>query len=115
MARRFGNFRKRFRGYGGRAKAWYGRRSSRTKSALGVGAPYLVGVAIGLTDYDKQIPYEVKIALAALPTGVTRMIPGSGPIVNIVRGMLIGDIIQARTGFNLAGASKPSVGSGSVY
>lgn len=99
--KRFRSYGKRFSGYASRARGW----GKRNKGSVGIGAPFLAGVGIGLTDYDKLIPLDVKVAIACLPTGVTRMIPGSAPLVNIVRGMLIGDVIQARTGFNLGSIS----------
>lgn len=104
---RFKNFRKRFSGYGSRAKSW-GRKNKR---GIGLSGTFIAGVAVGLTEYDKLLPYEAKIAIACLPNAVTNKVPSGGAIVQLVRGMLIGDIIQARTGFNLAGAASSTSGS----
>lgn len=95
---RYGRYAGRARYYGGRARRWAGK----NKSGLGLGGSFLAGAAIGMTDFDKNIPYEIKILVASLPSGVTKMIPGSGALVQLCRGMLIGDIVQARTGINLA-------------
>lgn len=99
---RWKNFRGRARAWGGRAKAW----ASKRKSGLGVSGVFLAGTAVGLTDYDKMIPYETKIIIACLPSGVVRSVPQGSVIQNFVRGLLIGDMIQQRTGINLAGAAS---------
>jgi len=107
--RRYGNFRRRVSGYAGRARS-YGRRN---RGGIGVGAGFVAGVAVGLTDYDKMIPYEVKIAVACLPSGLVSKVPQGRAIQTLVQGMLIGDIIQARTGFSLGGAvGGSSAGTG---
>lgn len=85
--KRFGGFRRR---YGGRAK-----------QILGMSAPYAIGAAVGLTDLDKSIPAEIKLLAAILPGTVTRMVPGLGQIKAVAQGMILGDIIQNRTGINL--------------
>lgn len=103
---RYRRYSGRARSYGGRARWW----ASRNKSGLGLGGSFLAGAAIGMTDFDKNIPYEIKILVASLPSGVTRMIPGSGALVQLCRGMLVGDIVQARTGVNLAGGLGGSSG-----
>lgn len=81
------------------------RRANRRIGVLGMSGAFIAGAAVGLTDYDKMIPYEVKIAVACLPSAATKMIPGAGALVQLCRGMLIGDIVQAKTGFNLGGAA----------
>lgn len=97
--KRYGGYKSRAYSYGGRARRWAGR----NRKGIGIGGTYAAGVIIGLTEYDKMIPVELKVGLACLPTGVTRMIPGGSTLANLMRGILVGDVIQARTGVNLSG------------
>lgn len=92
--KRYGNFRKRFSGYGKRAKGYY------NKSGLQLSTEFIAGVAIGLTNYDARIPAELKILGACAP------VKGFGKIKAFSQGMLLGDVIQARTGINILGGSS---------
>lgn len=101
-----------------RQRAWAGRQYGNRKvyakkgmAGLGIGAPYIAGALIGMTEFDKQIPYELKISLAVLPATVIRMVPGAKVLQNIIQGMLLGDIIQARTGITLGKSLTGSTGS----
>lgn len=103
-------WKRRYQGFRSKASAWAGRRSKRTKSVLGVGMPFLVGAALGLTDIDKAIPVELKLGVACIPGN---LLPGMGPARSFAQGLVVGDLIQARTGFSLGGAGVGnSSGSG---
>lgn len=108
-------WRKRFSNWGGRARSFGRRFRTRTYSKGGfkarIGAPFIAGLAIGMTDYDKMVPAELKLVLACLPVQG----PGIGTAKALAQGMILGDIIQSRTGINLAGGlggTKPSNGYG---
>jgi hypothetical protein len=99
---------KRWRNYGRRAVNWYGGgyrriRSRVRRSYAGIGGAFLLGAVIGLTEYNKRIPYEFKIAAARLPSSVVSKIPAGRKAQVFVQGLLIGDIVQAKTGFTLGG------------
>jgi len=57
--------------------------------------PFLAGIALGMTDIDKMIPAPVKIVAACAP------IRGLGPVKGFAQGVLVGDVVQALTGFTL--------------
>jgi len=84
-------------------RQWANRKNYATAGSkiLGMNAGMVAGVAVGLTEYDKMIPLDVKIALAVLPG---KVIPYQ--IKMFCAGLLVGDIIQARTGFTLGGGSS---------
>lgn len=88
-------------------RAWAGRQRTRyagkAKGILGMSTPYVVGIVLGLTDLDKVIPAEIKLGAAIAPGGIMK---GSlGQVKAVAQGMLLGDLIQSRTGFNLLGGS----------
>lgn len=91
MARRWRNYKRKF--YTSRAYK-FGRRAYR-KSGLQLSTEFLAGAAIGLTNFDQKIPAEIKLIAACAP------VKGLGKIKALAQGMIIGDIIQARTGFGL--------------
>lgn len=69
---------------------------------------YLAGMAVGaLTDLDNNIPAQIKVAAACAPVKGT--IPGK--IKGFMQGMLLGDVIQAYTGFS---AVKTNTGTASA-
>lgn len=110
MARRTKSYRK--TGYRARAAGAYGKYKGKAKSVLGMSTPYVVGLALGLSDLDKMIPGELKLGIAIAPNSVTGMLGKTGGQARAVaQGMLLGDLIQARTGFTLGGGG--SVGGSS--
>lgn len=105
-------FRKKFRRYGRKYRRYATRRNFRRAGIASM--PYILGGIIGMTDLDKSIPAEIKLLAAIMPSGVTKAIPKGGMIKAVAQGMLLGDIIQARTGINLMnlGGGSTSGGSG---
>lgn len=75
------------------------RRTFAHKSGYGVtiSTPFLVGMAVGLTDLDNNIPGEIKILAATLPVKG----PGVQFIKTAAQGMILGDVVQKMTGFGL--------------
>lgn len=72
---------------------------------MGIGLPYLAGIAIGLTDYDKNIDPLIKVGIVALPPALVSKVPMGGTIRAVAAGMLIGDIIQSKNWLNLGSAN----------
>lgn len=99
-----------------RGKGYYARAKRSRYGRAGIASmPYILGGLIGMTDLDKNIPAEIKLLAAIMPSGVTKAIPKGGMIKAVAQGMLLGDVIQARTGINLMnlGSGSTSGGSGS--
>jgi hypothetical protein len=57
--------------------------------------PFIAGLALGMTDLDQLIPAPIKIAAACAP------IKGLGAVKGFAQGILLGDVVQALTGFTL--------------
>lgn len=98
--KRYGNFRKKFSGYRIKARGYY------KKSGLSLSTEFLAGAVVGLTNYDAKIPAELKILAACAP------VKGFGRIKAFAQGMLLGDVIQARTGINIMGGGTISTNGG---
>lgn len=100
------------RGYRSRGGAYAG--YSRGSIGFGKGGfgmslsmPFIAGLAFGMTDLDKLIPAPIKIAAACAP------IKGLGAVKGFSQGMLLGDVVQALTGFTVPIGGFTSAGTGS--
>lgn len=105
MAYRKGGWRGRARNYGRRAYGYGKRMYGRT--GLNMTMPFLAGTIVGLTDFDKVIPAEIKLGVAVLP------VKGVGSIKGFAQGLIAGDLIQGMTGINLFKSPANGNGSGS--
>jgi len=107
--------------YYGQVSRYYGRRTysrgrryaKKANESIGLynpGTEYIAGGAVGLTDIDNRVPAEIKLALACLPLrgGI------GGKVCRFFRGMVIGDIVQHRTGFSIPVLSGALTGSSST-
>lgn len=95
----------------GKGKAWGGARGfggQYGKMKVNLSLPFLAGFGIGAaTDIDNNIPAVAKIGIACLPiSGV----PVIGQAKAFSQGLLLGDLVQNFTGFNLV---KTNTGSSS--
>jgi len=91
--------------YGGYRKKYGGRVSG----IMGASMPYVAGFVIGMTNYDKQIPAVLKLGVACAPYGLMR--GGLGTVQKLAQGMVLGDLVQVKTGFTLGGnGSSMSIG-----
>lgn len=98
---RFRNFRGRFKGGYSKAKSWAGRNKGQI---MGFGLPFIAGVIVGMTNYDEKIPAEIRILGACLPIG--KWVKGAYPVQLFCQGLLVGNVIQQRTGISLGGGSS---------
>lgn len=81
-----GRFRK-FRRYGGRARRY----SSKGAKLLGMSTPQIIGVLIGMSNLDNNIPKNLVLGLAVAPTG---MLKGLLPVSNAAKGIILGNMLQ---------------------
>lgn len=98
--KRFKSFRTRASGSYHGARKRYGGQS---KGILGASMPYIAGFVIGMTNFDKTIPAEIKLGVACAPSGLMR--GGLGVAQKFAQGLVLGDIVQLKTGFTLGGGN----------
>lgn len=66
---------------------------------LRLSTEYIAGIIIGMTNYDKQIPAEIKLAAAVAP------ITGLGKVKGFAQGLVLGDLIQNKMGYTIGGGA----------
>lgn len=76
----------------------YGGKRGAGKALLGMSLPYMAGVVFGMTNYDDIIPMNIKLGVAVAPGNI---IPAK--IQSFAKGTVMGNLIQAQTGFTLGG------------
>lgn len=108
MARR--RYYRRARRYGRRYTPRARRYARKANSAVGLynpGIEYLVGAAVGMTEFDNSIPAPIKIIGAALP------LKGGmgGKISRFCRGCLLGDAISHYSGVKIPVGLPGNAGS----
>lgn len=100
MARRKNRSRGRGRSSRGYSGGGYRGRGERGRGGggrlFGIGIPFWIGAAVGLTNLDERIPAELKLAAACAPFKL-------GAIKGVAQGMVLGDLAQKRFGINLSG------------
>lgn len=107
--------------YYARARSWAGTayRMGRTRTyrkgrfQARIGAPFIAGLALGMTSFDDLIPAPIKIVGACLPVQG----PGIGTVKAVCQGMLIGDVISKLSGITIPvpGMSTGSTSGGTLW
>lgn len=89
---------KKFKRWGGRQRTRY----SKQTRILGMSMPQLIGFAVGMSNLDNNIPKNLILGAAVLPTGLLK---GVAPISNFAKGVILGNMAQG------LGLGIPGMGS----